>query len=266
MSALLAELCARPLTEHYVALFVDGVHVGDQTIIVSLGVTLAGDKHVLGLWPGSTENTEVCRSAFSDLADHGLTAEQGLLVVIDGSQALAAAAAATWNGRAVIQRCQAHKARNYQEKLPENKAPRILARVRRAWSQRDAVRAERRLRQIAGELEHQGHADAAGSLREGLTETLTCVRLGLPPALCTSLETTNAIESVFSRHENLAHRVKRWRDGQALRWVATSLTLAEQSFDRLPAAEHLPALAEALARHVARQTEGDGLSDLGATG
>lgn len=203
MSALLAQLCARPLTEHYVALFVDGVHVGDQTIIVSLGVTLAGDKHVLGLWPGSTENTEVCRSTFSELADHGLTAEQGLLVVIDGSQALAAAAAATWNGRAVIQRCQAHKARHYQEKLPENKAPRILARVRRAWSQSDAVRAERRLRQIAGELEHQGHANAACSLREGLTETLTCVCLGLPPALCTSLETTNAIESAFVNNRPL---------------------------------------------------------------
>ena len=54
------------------------------------------------------------------------------------------------------------------------------------------------------------------------------------------------------RNEDVTHRVKRWRDGdQALRWLATSLALAEQSFGSLPGAEHLPTLRAGLQRHVA---------------
>ncbi len=253
MGALLDEICRRPLgTESFVAVFVDGVEMGGHRIIVALGVTTAGEKQVLGLWPGATESEAVCRAALEDLGTRGLTAERGLLVVIDGGKGLAAAVRAVWGERALIQRCQAHKARNCQEKLPGDRAAPVLARVHRAWSQKDASRGERLLRDLAAELEREGRADAAASLHEGLAETLTCVRLGLPPELCTALETTNAIESVFSRHEDVSHRVKWWRNGaQAQRWLATSLALAEQSFGPLADAALLGTLVAALAAHVA---------------
>ena len=253
MTGLLREQCTRRLDEErYLALFVDGIEMGGHRIIVSLGVTEAGDKHVLGLWAGDTESEAVCRAALEDLVQRGLDASGGLLTVLDGGKGLHAAVRAVWGERALVQRCHAHKIRNLKEHLPAERAVQVRARVHRAWGQADAKRAEHLLRQLVGELEHQGYGDAAGSLREGLAETLTCMRLGLPAELCRVLQTTNVIESGFSRHESVTHRVKRWRDGeQALRWLATSLALAEQSFGRLTAAAHLPALQAALARHVA---------------
>lgn len=253
MSELLRQVCQRPLGETaYAAVFLDGVHMGEHCTIAALGVTDAGEKQVLGLWEGATENEVVCRAAVEDLAARGLSAERGLLVVIDGGKGLHAAVRAVWGERALIQRCQCHKIRNLESHLPAHRKEAVKASMHRAWAQRDATRSERLLRDLAAELEQEGRAEAAASLREGLKETVTCIRLGLAPDLCTSLETTNAIESVFSRHADLTHRVKRWRDGrQARRWLATSMALAEQSFGRLPGSEHLPQLRAALARHVA---------------
>ena len=253
MRALLQQQCERRLDgERYLALFTDGIDLGGHRIIVSLGVTEAGDKQVLGLWAGDTESEVVCRAALEDLVQRGLDASGGLLAVLDGGKGLHAAARAVWGERVLIQRCTVHKLRNIKEHLPAERAARVAARVQRAWGQADPKRAERLLERVAEDLEREGYGEAAGSVREGLEETLTCMRLGLPPELRRVLETTNAIESSFSRNEDVTHRVKRWRDGdQALRWLATSLALAEQSFGSLPGAEHLPTLRAGLQRHVA---------------
>ena len=58
-------------------------------------------------------------------------------------------------------------------------------------------------------------------MREGLEETLTLHRLGIPGLLRTSLSSTNLVESALSAFEAKGHRVKRWRSGQqAERWGA----------------------------------------------
>lgn len=256
MTELARQFCARPLGgQRWLAVFLDGVELGGHHVIAALGVAEDGQKQVLGLWEGETESEAVCRAALEDLVARGLTAERGLLVVIDGGKGLYAAVRAVWGPRALVQRCQAHKVRNLREHLPRQAAERVVGRVHRAWAQGDAAKGERALRALADELERQGYGEAARSLREGLAETFTCVRLGLPPELCRVLETTNPIESAFSRHQALAWRVKRWRDGhQALRWVATALALAEQSFAPLASAADLAVLARALDRHVAGLT------------
>ncbi len=253
MTELLRQVCSRDLRDQrYLAVLLDGVERGGHHVIVAMGATAEGNKQVLGLWPGASESEEVCRAALEDLGARGLSAEQGLLVVIDGGKGLAAAVHAVWGERALIQRCHAHKVRNLEKHLPADRAEQVLARVRRAWEQADAACGERKLRAIADELEVAGRETAARSLRDGLVETMTCRRLGLPPELHRSLHTTNCIESAFSRHEAVAHNVKRWRsEGQAQRWLATSLVLAEQSLGRLHGAKHLPVLAAALAAHVA---------------
>ena len=172
MQALLEEVCSRDLgREPYLVVLLDGVEMGGHRVIAGLGVTAAGDKQVIGLWEGATESKEVCRAAIEDLAARGLTAERGLLVVLDGGKGLDAAVRAVWGERAVIQRCQAHKARNLRDHLPAQCAETVLARMHRAWAQPDAARGERRLRELAAELERDGRTDAAGSLREGLAES-----------------------------------------------------------------------------------------------
>jgi transposase-like protein len=256
MTELARQFCTRPLGgQRWLAVFLDGIQLGEHHVIVALGVAEDGQKQVLGLWEGGTESEAVCRAALEDLVARGLTAERGLLVVIDGGKGLYAAVRAVWGSRALVQRCQAHKLRNLQEHLPRQAAERVTQRVHRAWAQGDAAQGERALRALADALEGQGYGEAARSLREGLTETFTCVRLGLPPELCRVLETTNPLESGFSQHQALAWRVKRWRDGrQALRWVATALALAEESFAPLASAADLAVLAQALDRHVAGLT------------
>jgi transposase-like protein len=93
----------------------------------------------------------------------------------------------------------------------------------------------------------RSHPGAAASLREGLAETLTIARLGVPPTLARTLRSTNTIESMLEICRDHAANVKRWRDGQmVLRWVAAGMDQARQQFRRVNGYLHLPALRAAL--------------------
>ena len=108
--------------------------------------------------------------------------------------------------------------------------------INRAWSEPDFKNAERLLDNIAFRLKDRGRIEASNSLKEGLKETLTCNSLKLPAdsPLTRFLATTNPLESLFARHEDVSRRVCRWRSGtMLLRWVGTSLALAENSFTRV---------------------------------
>ena len=101
---------------------------------------------------------------------------------------------------------------------------------------------------LAKELDRT-HPGAAASLREGLRETLTVLRLGVPPTLARTLRSTNAIESMISVCREHAANVKRWRDGQmALRWCAAGMIEAGKQFRRVNGHLHLPTLRAARAR------------------
>jgi putative transposase len=80
-------------------------------------------------------------------------------------------------------------------------------------------------------------------VREGLAETLTVLRLGVPPTLARTQRSTNAIESMISICREHAKNMRRWRDGQmALRWCAAGMTEAAKQFRRVNGHLHLPAL------------------------
>jgi len=71
-----------------VALFLDGVVVAQQTLIVALGITRDGHKEPLGLRLGSTENAVVCTELLQDLLARGLPLDGRVLCVIDGGKGL----------------------------------------------------------------------------------------------------------------------------------------------------------------------------------
>lgn len=122
--------------------------------------------------------------------------------------------------------------------------------MRAAYHDSNALRAEATLEALARDLE-RSHPGAAGSLREGLTETLTITRLGVPPTLARTLRSTNAIESMIDIGRDHAANVKRWRDGQmALRWCAAGMLEAKKQFRRVNGYLQLPALRAALDAHV----------------
>jgi putative transposase len=242
----LAKLLTRDLsTLDLVALMVDGIKVADHTCVVALGITLDGTKVPLGLAEGATENATVVRDLLADLRERGLETTRPILMVIDGAKALRRAISDVFD-HPMIQRCQLHKLRNVTDRLPDAVASTVAKRMRRAYHHSDALVAQAELEALAHELD-RSHPGAASSLREGLTETLTIGRLGVPPTLARTLRSTNSIESMIAICRDHAANVKCWRDGQmVLRWIAAGMGEATTQFRRVNGYLHLPALRAAL--------------------
>ena len=250
----LAELLAADLsTLDLVAFMVDGVHFAEHCCVVALGIDITGVKHPLALVEGSTENATLVRELIVGLRERGLDVTRPILAVIDGSRALRRAITDVFD-KPVIQRCQLHKIRNVIDKLPEQLKSLVQRRMRDAYHAQSALTAQARLQTLATELDRT-HPGAANSLREGLDETLTVLRLDVPPTLARTLRSTNTIESMISICRDHAANVKRWRDGQmALRWCAAGMVEAGKQFRRVNGHLHLPALRAALERQVASET------------
>jgi transposase-like protein len=246
-SAQLATWVARPLNDVSVrVLVIDGLHFRDHVILLALGVDLQGQKHVLALREGTTENATVCKALLADLRERGLDLDQPLLFVIDGGTGLRKAIRETCGPTALVQRCQVHKRRNVLAHVPETMRPRVRRVLDEAYGLTDATLAKRRLLQLAAGLE-QAHPGAAASLREGLDETLTLQRLGVTGALYRTLRSTNAIENLNGLVGRFVRNVRRWRNGRMLvRWIAAGLRECTRSFRRLRGHRDLPALVRAL--------------------
>jgi transposase-like protein len=242
----LAELLAADLSGlDLVALMVDGVHFGDHTCVVALGIDIDGTKHPLSLVEGSTENATLVTDLIVGLRERGLDVTRPILVVIDGSKALRRAVQDVFD-RPVIGRCQLHKIRNVQDRLPDKLRSVVATRMRRAYHADSALAAETQLCALATELDRT-HPGAATSLREGMAETLTVLRLGISPTLARTLRSTNAIESMISICRDHTSNVKRWRDGQmALRWCAAGMIEAGKQFRRVNGHLHLRSLRDTL--------------------
>ena len=250
----LGELMARRLDDVRLAvMMLDGIDLKGRTNIVALGITTEGVKIPLGLWEGSTENATVATALLSDLVERGLDPTQGILFVIDGAKALRKAIHAVF-GNAPIQRCIRHKERNVLEHLPERDRPAVKRRLRSAWAEPDHDRALDRLQTLAGELDRT-HPGAAGSLREGLAETLTLTRLGIKGPLKRTLESTNPCESMIECVRRTSRNVKRWQSGEmGLRWTAAGMLEAERQFRKIIGYRDLAKLIVAIEHEHAQTT------------
>jgi transposase-like protein len=248
----LAELLSRDLSGlDLVALMIDGVHFAESCCVVALGIDIEGTKHPLALVEGSTENATLVSGLLVDLRERGLDVTRPMLVGIDGSKALRKAVLDVLD-HPVIQRCQLHKIRNVKDHLPQRLRSSVGRKMTDAYHAASALEAEAALLALAKELDRT-HPGAAASLREGLEDTLTVLRLGVPPTLARTLRSTNTIESMISVCREHSANVKRWRDGQmALRWCAAGMVEAGKQFRRVNGHLHLPALRAALERAVTK--------------
>jgi transposase-like protein len=248
----LAELMARRLDDlDLVAFMVDGVHFGEHTCVVALGIGIDGTKHPLAVEEGSTENATLVTDLITGLRDRGLDVTKPILAVLDGAKALSRAVKDVFD-KPLIHRCQQHKIRNVRDRLPEKMRTVVERRMRQAYHAESALKAESLLTELAAEL-GKTHPGAAASLREGMAETLTILRLGVPPALARTLHSTNPIESMIEICREHSKNVKRWRDGtMALRWCAAGMLEANHQFRRVNGHLHLPKLRAALDAHFSR--------------
>jgi putative transposase len=138
-----------------------------------------------------------------------------------------------------------------KDHLPQRLRSNVGSKMTDAYHAGSALEAEAALIAVAKELDRT-QPGAAASLREGLHETLTVLRLGVPPTLARTLHSTNAIESMILVCREHAANVKRWRDGQmALRWCAAGMIEAGKQFRRVNGHLHPPTLRAALQREIA---------------
>lgn len=237
----------RPLEDVDLAvLFIDALQFARQCVVVALGIDTTGQKHVLGLWDGSTENTAVCQGLLANLTERGLRTDRSVLIVLDGSKALRKAVDQSVGRAAWVQRCQVHKLRNVLAYLPPTKQAHVRTAMQRAYRSADATVAKRQLDGLARQLE-DAYPSAAASVREGLEETLTVLSLHVGDTLRRALATTNTIESLMGRLRHVHRNVKRWRGrSMALRWAVAGILDAERGFRRCRGYHDMRALVNAL--------------------
>ena len=246
----LGELMSRRLADVRLAvMMLAGLEIADRTHVVALGITTEGRKIPLGLWEGSTENATLARALLADLVDRGLDPKQAILFVIDGAKALRRAIRDVFGVSALVHRCHRHKERNVCDLLPERDRDTVRARIRAAWSLTDPLLAAQRLELLAAELDHTW-PDAASSLREGINDTLTLMRLGITGKLATTLCSTNPCESMIEIVRHTQRNVKRWQPGdKRKRWTAAGMLQAEQQFRRIIGYRDLATLVIAIEHH-----------------
>ena len=246
----------RDLSQHdIVAIFIDGKFFAANEMVIALGVTITGEKVILGFIETSTENHVICRDFLNGLKSRGLNLDQEILFVIDGGKGIYKGIREVLGENALIARCQWHKRENILEYLPKEKRDIFRKKLQNAYEQTSYELAKKALGTIRSELRLLNQS-AVNSLDEGLEETLLLQRLGMFEKLGRSFKTTNCIENVNKQLELYTGRVSRWQNSnQRQRWVATALLEIEPRLRLVMGYEHLAELRSSMKRFMARRKQ-----------
>ena len=127
----------------------EGASVVSKAIVIATGVTATGDREVLGLAVGDSEDGAFWTAFARSLRARGLTGVR--LVISDAHQGLKAAIATVFLG-AAWQRCRVHFLRNVLARIPKGRAEMVLALIRTIWAQPDPVAVREQLDAVADKL------------------------------------------------------------------------------------------------------------------
>ena len=210
-----------------------------------MGVDVEGNKHVLGIREGATENSTIITALLEDIVARGVDPQRRMLFVIDGSKALRGAINAVFGAHQPVQRCRAHNLRNVLDYLSKEDRPQVKSVLRAAWKP-PPKEGMARIKKLAAWLD-QKYPSAASSLVEGLEECFTLNRLDVPPSLRRCLATTNIIESPHAGVRIQTRRVTHWQNGDmVLRWMASAFLRTEKHFNKIMGYRDLWALEATL--------------------
>jgi transposase-like protein len=231
------------------AVMIDGIEFAKVCVVVAMGITTHGEKVILGLRRGETENAEVCKDLLAGLIERGLRQDERFLFILDGAKALKKAVRKVFGEDFPIQRCIRHKERNVLKYLPESAHAEFRRRFKLIHGMNHLSDAQSEMDRLLGWLSSCNHA-AAESLEEAEGETLTVIAFGVTAALRKTLLSTNPIESAFSRVRSKTGRVRRWRKDrdQIERWAGAALRDAEKRFQKIRGAKDLPSFVAQLRR------------------
>jgi putative transposase len=190
----------RPLQQHWRVLYLDGVHFsirhGDKAdstlILTALGVDQEGRKEVLALRACAEEDKDGWACLLQDLRTRGAT--QIDLIVTDGHDGLLAAVKELFSATP-RQRCLVHKQRNVLNAIPRRERADVAAELAGIWDQPTKEEALTQLMAFKAKYSKR-YPEAVRSLTEEEEKTLTFY--DFPAAMHRHIQTTNAIESLFS--------------------------------------------------------------------
>jgi putative transposase len=190
----------RPLEQHWRIVYLDGVHFSirhgdkvDSTIILTaLGVDLAGNKEVLALRACAEEDKDGWACLLQDLRSRKATPFD--LIVTDGHDGLLAAVSELF-AATPRQRCLVHKQRNVLNAIPPRARSDIQTELAGIWDQPSQQEALTQLTAFKAKYS-QRYPEAIRSLMEDEEHLLTFY--AFPAAIHRHIQTTNAIESLFS--------------------------------------------------------------------
>jgi transposase-like protein len=250
----LREFLERDLSSHdIVAIFMDGKTFAENSIVIALGITMNGDKVLLGFVETNTENHKVCRQFINGMKDRGLNTENEILFIIDGGKGLYKGIKEVLGEKAVIQRCQWHKREDVMEYLSLEKRPYFRRKLQTAYELPTYEKAKARLQSIRKELMLINQS-AVNSLDEGFEETLTLHRLGVFTKLGRSFKTTNCLENVNKQLARYTDRVDYWHNSnQRQRWVGTAMVEIEPGLNKVQGYKFLGELRRAMGALNGRQ-------------
>lgn len=239
-----------------VAIVLDGKTYARHQMVIALGVTMEGEKILLGFVEAGTENYKICRDFLQSLQGRGLRTDQDILFVVDGAKGLKKGIKTVFGPKAWVQRCQWHKRENVVSYLNKGEQEVYRHKLQAAYEEPAYEKAKGRLLAIHRELGFI-NLSAAASLEEGLEETLTLHKLGLFRELGISLKTTNMLENVNRLLEMTTGRVNYWSSsGHRQRWIATALLEIEPRLRPIKGCRFLPALRHAMSgKKTVRQDE-----------
>jgi len=233
-----------------VVVFVDGKSFAEDEMVIALGVTIEGEKVVLGFVQTDTENSRVLSQFLRSMLERGLDISKGVLTVIDGAKGIASAIKGVFKKRAVIQRCQWHKRENVVSYLSKSEQKWMRNRLQKAYQRPTYEEAKKALKEIRKDLANRNQS-AMSSLDEGFEETLTLHRLCVFALLGESLKTTNCIESINSQAEERCAKVDHWKNAnQKHRWLAAALLDIEPRLKRIKGYRHLHLLRTAIMKEL----------------
>jgi putative transposase len=195
----LQEFRDRPLGHTgFVYVFLDATYVKgrvrgrvvSRAVVIATGVTETGDREVLGIDVGDSEDGAFWTAFLKGLRARGLTGVQ--LVISDHHLGLKQAIGAVFVG-AAWQRCRVHFMRNVLARVPKASAEMVAAAIRTIFAQPDAAHVRSQLDEVARMLDTQ-FPDVATMLRDAAEDLLAFT--GFPVAHWRKVWSTNPLERV----------------------------------------------------------------------
>lgn len=242
----------------WLALLIDGVYLAKEIcVVVAIGIDINGDKYVLDFEQGTSESASVCTALLERLKNRGVQPppERRLLVLRDGSAAIAKAVTATWPD-AIQQECLVHAQRNVRDRLRVRDRADLDLHFQRLRQAQGKEAGEERFDELLKFVRLRNSA-AAQILQERRAALLAFHHLNVPATLNTTFLSTNLIENTFRNWRQASGQVKRWNESGDMiaRWMASGLLWAESGFRKIRHSTDLPALIAALRKKKPEKAE-----------